>query len=154
MTIFAIDAATTTGWALMMPHGLRCGTRDFGQKNDRAVRLMNFYDWLDAMLSYHPEVTMIAYEKPIFRGSNSFLLMGFCALIEMFCARRSLDVLPVNLSTIKKHAGVKAGEKPIAEARARGWKVANDHEADAAFLLDYATQQMERLEAENETRDS
>ena len=133
--ILALDCAAATGWALGVGAPRSWGVVLF-ESTDRAVRWRAFHDWLADMVTEH-QPGILAYEKPIFRGGGSLSLAGYAVVIEMIACAHDLMVTGIGITTIKKHAGVKGKIKPIAAAQARGWNVANSHEADACWLLDY-----------------
>lgn len=140
--ILALDTATTTGWAIGTDGPEQWGTVCFA-KGDRAERWWGFHAWLCDMVDEH-QPDLIAIEKPIFRGSGSVTLAGFLVQAELVAYARELGVVPVNVSTLKKHAGVAGALKPISTARERGWEVNNSHEADACWLHDYVATNMEK----------
>ena len=134
--VLAFDQGNTTGWAFADDDGeITFGTWHFDTTLSEAAR------WVcagrvisDTIVELQPQV--VAYERPFFRGKASLQLYGYAVAIEMMAYMHEVPCLAVHGASIKAHAGVRAG-KPVAEARARGWEVDDDHQADALFLLDY-----------------
>jgi hypothetical protein len=139
--ILALDCAAATGWAYGTAGPEQWGTIHFTAK-DRAAKWQAFREWLDGMIAAHSP-DMLAYEKPFLRGAGSMSLIGYCVAVECAAHDHGLIVAPVHNATVKKHAGIKGADKPIAAARARGWDVQNSHEADAVWLLDYVANGLE-----------
>ena len=141
--ILAIDAATVTGWAIGTTEPEAFGTIDFGATNDRAIRWWSFQEWLADMITEH-EPTILAIEKPIFRGSGSLTLSGFTVVAELVAYLRDLTIVSINPSAVKKRAGVVGGLKPVAAAIGRGWDVRSPDEADACWILDLVASGLEK----------
>ena len=136
--ILAVDQGNESGFAVKVGDRITWGSRSFKHYHDNAARWFAFHGWFsDLILENEPKC--IAYEKPFFRGKASMQLYGYAVLIEMIAHIYETPCLEIHGQTIKKHAGIKSG-KPILEAENR-WghiaPIANDHEADALWLLDY-----------------
>ena len=142
MKVLALDLAGTTGWAIGTDGPEQWGTIHF-TATDRAARWWALQAWLSDMVDEH-EPAILAYEKPIHRGSGTVALVGYAVIVELVAYLHELTVVPVNISTLKKFAGVAGCLKPIATARERGWDVQNSHEADAAWLCSYVACNMEK----------
>jgi hypothetical protein len=132
--ILALDTGGKCGWVVGTTEPEAFGTASF-DATDRAARWWAFHAWLADMVDTH-EPELIAYEAPIHRGAGSLTLAGFVVVAELVAYLHELGIVPVNNATLKKHAGVRHG-KLVEVALARGWAVEDDHQADAAWLLDY-----------------
>lgn len=147
MTILALDAATVTGWAAnRVGETVRSGTITLTAKADRAQRWHELGLQLNVLIA-RVRPAMLAYERPFLRGHGSMALFGFAVQIELAAYRNSLPVLPISPHVIKKHAGAKTKADILEAAKAKGWPAANEHEADACWLLDYVAGQVARGEA-------
>jgi len=143
MTILALDLGTYTGvcrgdagaspvcetWRL--PAG---GGRDVGPFMDAFEKML-----ADAL----PGVTVLIFEAP-FVGAKMLnnmnvarRLVGLPALCEMLAHRHSIECAEANIMTLKKEfAGSGRAEKSdmIHAAGKRGFRVENEHEADASAV--------------------
>ena len=143
--ILALDLGTTTGMAATNHFGLIVsGSIKFTpkKKDHPALRWHNFRDWLsDAMESHNPSVV---YYEEVMRhvGTRAAHMYGaFQAFLELSCYSRGIEICPVAVGTIKKFATGKGNADKAAmiqAARAGGYDVADDNEADALHLLRYA----------------
>lgn len=95
-----------------------------------------------ALERYHPDV--VACELPLSRGQDAkACLFGDIAIIRQACWEFGVTCLdPINVTTVKQHAGVPASSKGdkammVRAATLMGFTVENDHEADACVLADY-----------------
>ena len=135
--ILALDISTTTGWALSDG---RTGTVDFSEyKNDRPRLLRRYYGWLCAQADRF-NVMYIVVEAPFFRGPHSRLFGSMVDLAHVCADERGFDSSEVAPTSLKKHAtgsGNASKDDMIAAAKALGWKVEDDHQADAALLIEW-----------------
>lgn len=141
--ILALDLATTTGWACGAPEAdPRFGTLRLPSTGDEIGRFLAiFEDWLLDFLTVETPA-LVVFEAPILtRGNTSPVvarkLMGLANATETVCYRRETRCEQANLMTVKKaFAGHGRAEKHemVAAARARGWEVRNDNEADATAV--------------------
>ena len=137
-SVMALDLGRSMGVATNLDGHRECFTVTM-PPGDRAASFASLSDWLaDAITDYEPKV--VIFERPFSRGLPATrYLWGCAAIVECVLYRRevlSLDVVP---SFLKKFAtGDGKAKKPamIAAANACGWQAKNDHEADAAMLVE------------------
>lgn len=145
--VLALDLGAKTGWVVRQGDAVvDSGTVEFrgGRAGDerRHERLAGLFRWLtqtllDARLDGTP-FDVVAYERPFARGLDATRsLWGMAGLVEAVATVGGASVLDVNVSTLKRHAGVKAKDKPMRWAKDQGYLPATDHEADALLLADY-----------------
>ena len=82
--------------------------------------------------------TLIAIERPIMRGANTYYFCGMLAYVIEFCHVWGANYILEDLNTIKLHATGNGGasKDDMVEAARRHWPgVRNDDEADALWLL-------------------
>ena len=137
--VLALDTGSACGWATVCRDGLLWTPPQFGSAHfpqlDRARRWREFHDWLaDFVFEAKPDI--IAYERGFHRGPGSLSLFGFHVVAEMVGDLHGVTVLAVANATIRKFSGVRHG-KLMESAGLRGWRVADDHQADACFLAEY-----------------
>lgn len=158
MRLLALDLATATGWA--------CGTFDrpvshgvfkapkTGQDIGRF--LAYFRKWLgEAIEQMGP--TEILFESPILTGIKNLTtlrkLYSLAGVAELVAFDYELPIAEANLSSIRVHfVGMRCAPKAIlgkekrrqwikartvAECRKRGFRVADDNDADALALMSY-----------------
>lgn len=154
MRILALDIATNTGGCfgsadarvpLFMSQRFAVTGQSFGPA------FLKFDRWLDDLITVHaPDV--LAFEAPLVQAGRGGakvktnvqtvrLLMGLASVADMVGARRGLRTFEANVATIKKSfTGSGRADKDAMKrmARARGWPIKNDHEADAGALWAYA----------------
>ncbi len=107
-------------------------------------------------LEAHP-VDHVCYESPVFMPSGTQIatlrkLFSLAGLTELICHRRDLTVTEANNSSVKKYfAGHGRAKKPamIAAAKARGFDVANDDEADALGIWLYTINRFDQRDGTN-----
>lgn len=143
MRTLALDLATHTGYAYRSD-ALRFGTWNFSGawKNRPGMRFLAFQAKLDALVSTY-RFDHVVYEHVRFSSDTvaDVIWHGFLAAMQMWCDRREIPYSGVAVATLKKFAtGNGRAKKPeiVAAAKARGWNVADDNQADAVWLLDYA----------------
>ena len=111
--------------------------------------LCAFEDWLtaDLMARTRPErvVFETAWVGPKTNQATARKLMGMAGEVEKICHRNGLMCVEANNASVRKHfIGKGRGTRDelkqmtIEACRARGWQPANDDEADALAILDYA----------------
>ena len=147
--IVALDLATRTGWARWRAGDeVHHGTIALPETGPEVGRfLAAFDDRLVSVLAVAPDV--VVFEAP-WVGSDTHQatarkLMGLAGHVEFVCYRAGIACCEVNNNTVRKHFCGK-GNAPrkamkamvIAACRDRGWSPANDDEADALAMLDYA----------------
>jgi Holliday junction resolvasome RuvABC endonuclease subunit len=167
-----LDGSGFIGWSLMafapsVPL-LRYDTFKVPRMADPAIfgpRWAIIQKWLNDMVDRHkPDV--IGFESPFVpvygnKAGQGYVnintlrfLLGVCTIFETVASQRGLECKEVANGSAKKALGGhgRADVKTMqAAAFARGWEVANDHEADACAVgLVIVTQYLKRygLEAE------
>lgn len=142
MSILAIDQGTHTGFALLENGRRESGTVVFDVKRGESpgCRYIRFNRWLEEFGG--DRINLLIYEQNHHRGGAATeVAAGFTTRIQEFCARHNIEHLPVHSSTLKKFAtGSGKADKSVmlSRARARWPSVADDNEADAQWLLEYA----------------
>ncbi len=136
--ILALDISLNVGWALGTEGNLTFGTRTFqAYSHNPALCGRHFRRWMMEFVTEH-EPTDIIIERPFFRGVNSWLLSGLAWEVWRVAELRNLPMKDYHATSIKKHVtGSGRAKKPevMKAIRERGYKITNDHEADAVGLL-------------------
>lgn len=165
--ILALDLATSTGWAYAAPSalavwprtpleaasmpmpGFEVGTRAFPGTVAVFGRFADaFHEWLHGVITARAPV-LVAFEAPyVGRKTSQAMarkLNGLAWHTEWLCGRLGVPCEEVRPGDWRKHfTGVGAGPRALmkehakAACTARGWPFANDDEADACGILDYA----------------
>lgn len=142
MKTLALDISLYTGWALRGADGVTTfGTRNFSGlagPGGCPIRVgRRFRQWIDGFLDEHmPDVLVI--ERPFFRGDVTWLLVGMAWEAQRAAEERGIARADYAVNSIKKHAtGDGRAKKPemVQAIRLRGFKVQNDHEADAVAIM-------------------
>ena len=84
----------------------------------------------------------VIYEHVRFSSNTTadVIWSGFLAVMQVWCDNERIRYQGVPVSTLKKFAtgdGRAKKEAMIAAAKARGWNVGDDNQADAVWLLEY-----------------
>jgi predicted nuclease with RNAse H fold len=157
MKLLGLDCSLYIGWALFKgPAALPyCRTWKAPQiiwrSDDYAPHFLAVEDWLtDMLVTHQPDV--VAFESPVLMGrrdgrgsdeNNIRRLIGIVSVIELVVARRNRDFnlgvrcVEIHNSTAKAFMGLARGKNKdgmIAAATARGFSVADQHQADAAAV--------------------
>jgi len=141
--VLALDLGTTTGWASVAPgHSTISGTASFkpGRYEGGGMRYLRFTRWLDEVAAG----ASIVYFEEVRRNAATdaaHVYGGLMATLTAWCELRGIAYQGVPVGTIKKHATGKGNapkEAMIAAAKLRGFAPADDNEADALALLDWA----------------
>lgn len=154
--VLALDIATRTGVAFGSPGATpRCTTINFAKlaKTPQA-RLVKVKEAAATLARLRP--ALVVYEAPIGGQKVNQALIGFAAIMEAEFASRGIPVLRANLRTVRKHF---LGREPrkddfpgqpeawvrdeikrlvVRRCRAIGYEVADDDQADAAAIWDWA----------------
>ncbi|HRF74610.1 MAG TPA: hypothetical protein PL117_17735 [Accumulibacter sp.] len=147
-TILAIDLGTHTGWALRHLDGTTTsGTVHFQpyRFEGGGMRFLRFKRWLSELLT-SGDISEVYFEE-VRRHAGvdaAHAYGGFLAHLTAWCEHRNIPYQGVPVGTIKKHATGKgnAGKaEMIAAAVRRAFNPADDNEADALALLDWALHQ-------------
>lgn len=140
MRVLGLDLATNTGFAIGDLGGVpRFGGHRLPSTGDDLGRfLAAFEDWLlDTIRRDVPD--RVFFEAPILSQSTMTArkLMCLAGETERICHRERLPVKEVVISQAKKFItghGYADKQMVVEAAHARGWKVANDNEADACAI--------------------
>lgn len=146
-SILALDLGTHTGWALLVDGRVVSGV--WNLKGSRfeggGMRYLRFRGMVQELRNH------CGFERVVFEEVRrhtatdaAHVYGGLLATLTAWCEEHSCPYLGVPVGTIKKHAtGNGRSGKPamIASARARGWTLRDDNEADALWLLDWARSQ-------------
>ena len=144
--VLALDLATLTGFATNVYSkelGIS-GTVPFEKDEEfPGMRFVRCRKWLEKtyeLLGSH--LDLIVYEQAHHRGGAATqCCVGLVSCVLMFCADKKIKSVPVHSQTLKKWAtghGKASKDQMIMAAEARGWQPADDNEADAILLLEYA----------------
>jgi len=140
--ILALDLGQHTGWAVRTADGvITSGTVEFkpGRHEGGGMGYLRFRRWLDELRLSTNGVTEVLYEEiRAHRGTLAAQIYGaFLGHLQAWCESRAV-------ATIKRHVtgrGNADKEAVIAAVRALGFDPADDNEADALALLDWALAQ-------------
>jgi Holliday junction resolvasome RuvABC endonuclease subunit len=142
---FAVDCATTTGYAHNCGGGVRSGFRTFDVKRGESpgMRFLRFREWLQAELrAWQPELVVFERPERFKSGAADEVCLGLTTRVQEVAATLGIDHTPIGPSTLKKWAtGNGNAKKPemIAAARRRfNCAVQDDNEADALLILAWA----------------
>lgn len=146
LKILALDLGTKTGWAVCLPdRTITSGTAEF--KNDRwqggGMRFLRFKQWLTEIKQMASGLDAVFIEE-VRRHAGvdaAHAYGGFLAHVTAWCEHHTIPYEAVPVGTIKRHATGKGNankEAMILAARKRGFNPADDNEADALAILDWA----------------
>lgn len=147
-SILALDLANHTGWAVRRRDGrILHGVAVFTPRASwtPGQRWQRFRSWLAETIVAH-NINVLAYEIVIQAQGRSSVAAGdvyggFKAVMEMVADSHRLEIHPVHVATVKKTwTGNHMAKKPdmILQAKARGFRVEDDNEADALAILHWA----------------
>ena len=147
--ILTLDLGTQTGWSLLERSGaITSGTLSF--KNDRyqggGMRYLRFSRWLDDIKRFAGPVTEVYFEevRRHLGVDAAHAYGGFLATLTAWCEKESIPYQGVSVGTLKRHATGKgnASKQEVLESlKAKGYNLADDNEADAIALLEWARSQ-------------
>lgn len=151
VNILALDLGTKLGWAIRGRDGrIMHGTEVFTPRaswspGQRWLRARSF---LADLITRH-QVHAIAYEDvKRHAGTDAAHAYGaFLCLVQMAADSHRATLMPVGVGTIKKHWTGKGNadkDAMIAQAKARGYRPADDNSADALAILSWAVDQETR----------
>ncbi|WP_425385504.1 hypothetical protein [Tepidamorphus gemmatus] len=144
--ILALDLGTSTGWAIRGHDGLitsgivslRPGRFDGG-----GMRYLRFTNWLTEIDRLSGPIAAIWSEEVRRHAGTdaSHIYGGLMATLTAWAELRGVPYEGVPVGTIKRHASGKGNADKaamVAAVRARGFRPADDNEADAIALLLWA----------------
>lgn len=147
VNILALDLGTKTGFALRRRDGCMVhGTEEFTPRASWAPgqKWQRFRSWLSNTITEN-NVTQIAFEDVKRHGPGQVLAAhaygGFRAMLEMVADQHRVTLIPFGVGQIKKHwtgSGVAKKDAMIQQAKARGFRVLDDNNADALAILHLA----------------
>jgi hypothetical protein len=144
--VIALDLGTTTGWAIQsVGLAIESGTVSFrpSRYDGGGMRYLRFGAWLDSLAA---DITLPAaiYFEEVRRHAGTdaaHLYGGFLATLTSWCEQRAIAYQGVPVGTIKRHITGKGNADKaavIAAVRDRGFRPADDNEADAIAILLWA----------------
>ena len=145
-TIMAVDLGTTTGWAMRTTDGSTVsGTQSFkpGRFEGGGMRYLRFRAWLAEVLVGAGGIGAVYFEE-VRRHAGvdaAHAYGGFLATLTAWCEHNAIPYGGVPVGTIKKFAtGRGNADKAamVAAMQALGFSPADDNEADALALLQWA----------------
>lgn len=144
--ILALDLGQTTGWAVRTPDGvITSGTAEFkpGRFQSVGMTYLRFRGWLEEIRDTAGGVGAIWFEEVVaHRGvAASHAYGAFLGHLTAWAEAREIPYAGVPVGTIKRHVtGRGNADKAavIAAVRRLGFNPADDNEADALAILDWA----------------
>jgi len=152
LTILALDLATKTGWAVMLPAWQKpeTGVQKFELQRGESpgMRFLRFRRWLEELVRLYAP-SLIVFEQTHHRGGAATeIAVGFSTRVQEVAAMLGAEHVAVHSATLKKHAtgsGRAGKDEMIQEATRRwGYEPKDDNEADAMCLLAYAIEKYGR----------
>lgn len=149
MRALALDMGSRCGWAIgkagEVCAGQVCsGVWDIAPRRGESpgMRYLHLRAQLQSVRAAYPDLAAVFYEQAHHRGGAATeYAVGCVATVQAWCAEHGLEHAAVHSATIKKHATGK-GNAPkdavMGAMRRRGFTPADDNEADALALLDWA----------------
>ncbi|CDP51764.1 hypothetical protein [Devosia sp. DBB001] len=144
-TILALDLGTTTGWASLVNGIVHSGTAAFrtGRYDGGGMRYLRFQHWLEQLADDSGGLASIYFEevRRHIGTDAAHLYGGFLATLTSWCEREGVAYQGVPVGTIKRFATGKGNagkEAVLAAMRERGFRPADDNEADAIAILLWA----------------
>ena len=151
--ILALDLASTTGWAIQRENGhVETGTATFLSWLNPGSRWIRFHDWLFKIIDFENPQRII-FEEPFIHmkhRSGIGLSYGFKTITEYLAARNEIPCQGIAPTVLKKWAtghGNATKDQMAIYARSMGWKLTNDNEVDARFLLHFAQKRIRESKA-------
>ena len=144
--ILALDLGSTTGWALRGRDGIiTSGTMTFrpSRFEGGGMRYLRFRAWLDEIAKLGGPIDRIAFEEVRRHVStdSSHVYGGLLATLTAWAEQNVIPYQGVPVGTIKRFATGKGNagkDAVIAAIQARGFRPADDNEADALAILLWA----------------
>jgi len=150
-TLLALDLGTTTGWAVLGHDGsITSGTESFKPHRFEGggMRFLRFKRWLTEIKQSTEGIDAVYFEevRRHLGVDAAHAYGGFMAHLTAWCEHHQIPYQGVPVGTIKKHATGKGNagkDEMIAAMKALGHSPADDNEADALALLQFAIGQQE-----------
>jgi len=145
-TIVALDLGQHTGWALRTADGvISSGTVQFrpGRFEGGGMVFLRFRAWLQELDETTGGIGAVFFEevRRHVGTAAAHAYGGYLAHLTAWAEALKVPYEGVPVGTIKRHATGKGNagkDEVIASMRARGFTPADDNEADALALLDWA----------------
>lgn len=143
MTILALDLGTKLGWAVGFgPGDVLHGMSEFrtGRFEGGGMRWLTFRKWLQTIHNEHGPLEAVYFEevRRHIGTDAAHAYGGFLATLTAWCEARSVPYQGIPVGTIKRHATGKGNANKaamIAAMQAKGFRPADDNDADALALL-------------------
>ena len=146
LVMLSLDLGTKTGWAVRLAdRTVTSGVAEF--KNDRwqggGMRFLRFKQWLTEIKQMAGGLDVVFFEE-VRRHVGvdaAHAYGGFLAHVTAWCEHHEIPYEAVPVGTIKRHATGKGNankDAVIAAVRNLGFDPADDNEADALAILDWA----------------
>lgn len=153
-TVLALDLATVTGWAISRTGmAIQSGRLTMIAGGRQGQRLKRFHTFLVDIKNRSGGIDFVTWEdawcQPGIANQVHHNLVG---VLLNWCEHHGIGYKKIAVATIKKHAtGSGRAKKPdmIAAARAKGFNVIDDNEADALHLLFCALETLPELKGQN-----
>ncbi len=146
LVMLSLDLGTKTGWAVRLSdRTVTSGIAEF--KNDRwqggGMRFLRFKQWLTEIKQMAGGLDVVFFEE-VRRHAGvdaAHAYGGFLAHVTAWCEHHEIPYEAVPVGTIKRHATGKGNankDAVITAVRKLGFDPADDNEADALAILDWA----------------
>lgn len=144
--LLALDLGQHTGWALRTAEGLiTSGTVQFRQDrfSGGGMVFLRFRAWLQELDETAGEIGAVVFEEVVRHVGTAagHRYGGWLAILSTWGEEHGIPYQGVPVGTIKRHVTGKGNagkDEVLAAMRAKGFVPADDNEADALALLDWA----------------
>jgi Holliday junction resolvasome RuvABC endonuclease subunit len=145
--VLALDLGTTTGWAIRLEsQRIVSGTMTFkpSRFEGGGMRFLRFHGWLGELKQSVGGLERIVFEEVRSHAGTdaAHIFGGWLAILSAWSEQHGVPYQGVPVGTIKRFATGKGNANKasmIAAIEARGFRPADDNEADAIALLLWAT---------------
>ena len=142
-SLLCLDLGTSTGFAVQTNDGaIVSGTVSFkpSRYDGGGIRYLRFRAWLDSMAKDAGGIHLISYEeiRRHLSTDSSHVYGGLLAMLTAWCEQNAIPYQGVPVGTIKRFIAGKGNadkQAVIAAVRERGFRPADDNEADAIAIL-------------------
>ena len=146
LTILALDLGHKTGWALGAPDGgITSGNEEFRQDRWQGggIKFLKFKRWLTELKGCAGGLDLVVFEevRRHLGVDSAHAFGGWLAILTAWCEHHGIPYEGVPVGTIKRHVTGKGNADKaavIASVRALAFDPADDNEADALALLNWA----------------